>query len=671
MNQFDSLHLAMFSGKGGVGKTTLSCGFARRWAQQFPNETILLLSTDPAHSLGDVLQMVVKDEPQPIADLPNLQVRSLDAETLLQTFKAEYGKVLELLVERGSFVENEDLTPVWDLSWPGLDELMGILEIQRLLREHEADRVVIDMAPSGHTLNLFGLMDFLDEFLSALELFQEKHRVISQSFTGRYTADDADTFLKNMKFDLASGRQLLQDQAFTACLVVAIAEPMSLLETHRFLDALKTLKIPVGGVFVNRLVEWGVGSGEWGVGGAGNVGEAGGAEEAEGAGEAGEGSDFRHPTSDIRLSTPDFLDRLAEQQQLLTKFLLLAGQLPVFGVPQQVQEPVGAIALDALLTQVQQATVEATLVTAPHIQIPDKLVPGFGDFIAEGRQLILVGGKGGVGKTTVAAAIAWGIAERYGDRNVRVISIDPAHSLGDAFGQSLGNEPVALTSNLSGQEIAAELVLDRFRQDYLWELAEMMSGETSDGETTLKLAYGPEAWRKIVAQALPGIDEMLSLVTVMELLESKAQDLIVLDTAPTGHLLRFLEMPTAMGDWLAWIFKLWIKYQNVLGRTELMGRLRTLRQRVMQAQKKLRDPEHTEFIGVIQAQAAITAEAHRLAETLKTMGVAQRYIVHNRFEPGQTLTEDLFPDQTIVHLPGLPRSIAPVDRIQMAAKLLF
>ncbi|HEY9907018.1 MAG TPA: ArsA-related P-loop ATPase, partial [Thermosynechococcaceae cyanobacterium] len=228
MNQFDSLHLAMFSGKGGVGKTTLACGFARRWAQQFPHESILLLSTDPAHSLGDVLQMTVTDAPQTAADLPNLKVRSLDAETLLQAFKSDYGNVLELLVERGSFVENEDLTPVWDLSWPGLDELMGILEIQRLLREHEADRVVVDMAPSGHTLNLFGLMDFLDEFMSALELFQEKHRVISQSFTGRYTADHADAFLQDMKADLVGGRQLLQNQNTTACLVVAIAEPMSL-----------------------------------------------------------------------------------------------------------------------------------------------------------------------------------------------------------------------------------------------------------------------------------------------------------------------------------------------------------------------------------------------------------------------------------------------------------
>ncbi|SRR5579883_213597 len=659
MNQFDSLHLAMFSGKGGVGKTTLACGFARRWAQQFPHESILLLSTDPAHSLGDVLQMPIADTPTAVADLPNLKVRSLDAELLLQTFKQDYGHILELLVERGSFVENEDLTPVWDLSWPGLDELMGILEIQRLLRAQEASRIVVDMAPSGHTLNLFELMDFLDEFLSALELFQEKHRFISQSFTGRYTADEADAFLQSMKADLADGRQLLQNQDFTACLVVAIAEPMSFLETQRFLAALEALHIPVGALFVNRLLA---------VEGSQAAGRLGGAILNDSASRHTNTTSSLPPTP---YPSPPLLDRLAEQQQLLPKFIALAKSLPVFAVPQQAEEPTGAIALDYLVTQIQRASVAAPVINPTSIVIPDKILPGFKDFMAEGRQLILVGGKGGVGKTTVAAAIAWGLAEQHRDRKIRVISIDPAHSLGDAFGQPLGHHPVTLTPNLSGQEVDAACVLEQFRQDYLWELADMMSGESGDADTTLKIAYGPEAWRKIVAQALPGIDEMLSLVTVMELLESKAQDLIVLDTAPTGHLLRFLAMPTAMGDWLAWIFKLWIKYQDVLGRTDLMGRLRTLRQRVVQAQKKLKDPQYTEFIGVIQAQVAVTAEAQRLAATLATMGVAQRYIVHNRFAAGQALTKELFSAQTIVHLPELPRSIDPHDQIQIAAKLLF
>ena len=620
------LQLVMVSGKGGVGKTTLSCAIARSFGYQFSDQSILLLSTDPAHSLGDVLQMEVADDARSLPDLPNVHVRALDAQTLLATFKERYGTVLELLVERGSFVQREDLTPVWDLDWPGLDELMGILEIQRLLREGVADRVVVDMAPSGHTLNLFGLMNFLDEFLAALELFQEKHRVIQQTFTGKNIADDADEFLHTMKEDLAAGRQLLQDVARTACWVVAIAEPMSLLETRRFLEALHTLQIPCGGLWVNRIIA--------------------------------EAADLGR-------------DRYAEQQHLLNQFLQLAAETPIYAIPQHAQEPIGATALDQLIQQIERAQSVPNVPKWQPDTIPAKIPPGFGDFVATGRRLILVGGKGGVGKTTIAAAIAWGMAQTHCDRAIRVISIDPAHSLGDAFGQSLGHEPSHLTTNLSAQEIDAETVLDQFRHDYLWELASMMSGESSEGETSLKLAYGPEAWRRIVSQSLPGIDEMLSLISVMELLESNEQDLIILDTAPTGHLLRFLEMPTAMADWLAWIFKLWMKYQDVLGNVDLMSRLRSLRQRVVQAQKKLKDPQYTEFIGVMQAQTAILAEAQRLNATLEQLGIAQNYGVLNRFAPDQQPDLSGFSLQTWVHLPTLPRCVAPEERIAIAASLLF
>jgi arsenite/tail-anchored protein-transporting ATPase len=623
MHQYDSLQLALFSGKGGVGKTTLSCAFARSWAKQFPEQSILLVSTDPAHSLGDVLQVPVSNTAQVVDDSPNLQVRSLDAAALLQDFKARYGKVLELLVERGSFVSGEDLTPVWDLSWPGLDELMAILEIQRLLQAGEAVRVVVDMAPSGHTLNLFKLMDFLDELLAALELFQEKHRVISARFAGRYTEDEADEFLQTMHTELVTGRQLLQDANRTACLVVAIAEPMSLAETQRFLNSLAQLQIPCGGLWVNQLVS---------------------AEESS--------------------------DRAHEQQTVLPQFQTLCSNKPLWLVPRQTHEPVGMAALDHLLSQVQPLTI-SPVVADFTVQWPTKATSSFSDFLAEGRQLLLVGGKGGVGKTTVAAAIAWHLAEQHRDRQVRVISIDPAHSLGDAFGQTLGHQPIALTANLTGQEIDAHQILDQFRQEYLWELAEMMSGESQEGDRSLIIAYGPEAWRRIAAQALPGIDEMLSLLTVMELLEKQEQDLIILDTAPTGHLLRFLEMPTALADWLAWIFKLWIKYQDAIGHTEFMGRLRTLRQRVIQAQKRLRDPKLTEFILVLQAQAAIVAEAQRLTETLTTMQVPQRYLVQNRWASDRELPAEKFPDHTIIRLPELPRSVTPQARIAGAAQLLF
>ncbi|PSN20418.1 arsenic transporter [filamentous cyanobacterium CCP5] len=610
----------MFSGKGGVGKTTCACGIARQLARQHPDQRVMLISTDPAHSLGDVLQVTVNNQPQTFLDFENLQVRALDAAALLAQFRTDYGEVLELLVERGSFVEDDDLSPVWDMGWPGLDELMALLEIERLLRESEVDRVVVDMAPSGHTLNLFSLMDFLDTLLASLGQFQAKHRYLSETLSGRYTPDQADDFIQNMQRDLAEGRSLLQDPQRTACWIVAIPEPMSFAESQRFRQSLGQLQIPMGGVIVNRLA-------------------------------------IAH--GQVK----------AAQQPILRQFQQLFGPEHAWGLPLQTTEPVGGSVLDALLGAFQPLSITDTEAEATAIAWPESVSPGFADFLEAGRRLILVGGKGGVGKTTVSAAIGWHLAHRYPDAAIRMMSIDPAHSLGDALEQELGHEPLRLYGGLTAQEVDARVVLDQFRADYLWELAEMISGDTG-ADSGIQLAYGPEAWRQIVAQALPGIDEMLSLITVMDLLERNEQQIIILDTAPTGHLLRFLEMPTALGDWLAWIFKLWIKYKDVVGRVDLMGRLRTLRKRVMEAQAKLKDPQYTEFIGVVQNQSAILAEAQRLSLTLTDMGIAQNYLVHNRYQSGDELPRDYFAG-TVVRLPLLPANTTPLEQVKAASDLLF
>lgn len=608
--------ITLISGKGGVGKTTFSCGSALHYALKNPDKTVFLLSTDPAHSLGDVLLFQVDDQARAYPEFPNLYVRALDAERLLQRFKSRYGQVLETLVERGSFVEDDDLSPVWDMDWPGLNELMGLLEIQRLLREGQADCIIVDMAPSGHTLNLFGLMDFLETLLASLKLFQQKHRYLIETFSGQYTPDETDAFLSEMTVDLANGRSQLQDPDYTACWAVAIPEPLSLRETTRFVEALKTLQIPHAGTVVNRLTG------------------------------------------------------TAIQRHHLMEFEKIAPDKPVLGLPLQTHEPVGSAPLQALINQLAppqtwRDRTDEQPVSPPLAPIP----PGLDDFIRAGRRLVLIGGKGGVGKTTVAAAIAWEMAARHPEAAVRVMSIDPAHSLGDAFEHPLSHAPTALTANLTAQEVDADTVLEKFRDDYLWELAEMMSGET--GNDGLQIAYGPEGWRQIVAQALPGIDEMLSLITVLDLLESGEENLIILDTAPTGHLLHFLEMPTALGDWLAWIFKLWIKYQEVVGRMDLMARLRVLRKQVVQAQKRLTDAAHTEFIGVVQNQSAILAEAQRLSQTLTHRSLAQRYLVHNRYLDGQELPAQAFPQHTIVRLPYLPESVHPKAQVETAAALLF
>ncbi|MEO0539419.1 MAG: ArsA family ATPase [Cyanobacteria bacterium P01_A01_bin.105] len=599
----------MVSGKGGVGKTTFACALARHWAMQFPHETVLLLSTDPAHSLGDVLQTPVSSRRTCTLPLPNLQVQALDAAQLLVEFKARYGSTLETVIERGSFIDGVDLRPVWDLSWPGLDELMGLLEIQRTLRSQEADRIIVDMAPSGHTLNLFGLMDVLDQFIGALALFQAKHRTVTTALSGRYIPDAIDDRLADIKAELTAGRRLMQNPQTTACWVVAMAEPLSLYETQRFTRSLSQLHIPCGGILVNRY----------------------------------------HGQQ-----------TLLRQFQTLTRSVMLA--------PDLATAPVGTAALDSWLRQVSHR-MKATQVITDLIIWPEKIAPGLPDFIAAEKRLIIVGGKGGVGKTTLSAAIGLGLAKRHLDRQVRVVSIDPAHSLGDALEQSLGHDPQPITDNLSAQELDAHQVLDQFRTDYLWDLAAMMGGETPGD--TLQIAYGPEAWRQIVAQALPGIDEMLSLLALMDLLAQNEQTFVVLDTAPTGHLLRFLAMPTALDDWLSWIFKLWLKHQDIAGHTDLMGRLRQLRKQVIQAQKQLKDPNYTEFISVVQHPRPVLAEAARLTQALTALGITQRYVVHNRYQANQPIDSSQFPGQTLIRLPEIPHGIPPLAQTEGAARLLF
>ncbi|MFM8008063.1 MAG: ArsA family ATPase, partial [Dolichospermum sp.] len=200
---------------------------------------------------------------------------------------------------------------------------MGLLEIQRLLSEKKVDRIVVDTAPSGHTLNLLRLEDFLDVILNSLELFQKKHQVITETLTGSYTLDEVDDFLADLKFQLAEGRRLLQDDKFTGCIVVAVSEPMCFAETERFITSLKTLNVPYGGIVINRIV------------------------------------------SDSSIEP----DRYAEQQNFINKFLKISENKPVFIVPQHQFAPLGGLALDNLAAQIQYID-HVELAAPPPIQWP-------------------------------------------------------------------------------------------------------------------------------------------------------------------------------------------------------------------------------------------------------------------------------------------------------------
>jgi arsenite-transporting ATPase len=606
-----SQRLLLFSGKGGVGKTTLTCALARQLAQVDPQRRLLLMSTDPAHSLGDVLQISVTDVAQPLPDRPNLQVRALQAEILLQSFRQTYGPALELIAERGSWFGREDLLPIWDLAWPGVDELMAILEVNRLLAGEEVDTVILDTAPTGHTLRLLELPDFLDNLLAVFATFQAKHREIAQALTGTYRPDEADAFLAQLQGELEGGKARLTTPESTSAWLVMIPEQLSVAETRRFCQQLQNRRVPIGGLLVNQVLL------------------------------ARENNS--QPSLPAALPSPLYSARQQEQGRVLKA---LQEELPGYSIwvcPYQLQEPVGLAALDELVQQLRplpEVLLELEGIPEQKAESQEKRkslfstlfpsfkgIPALPDFLAQGIRLVLVGGKGGVGKTTVAGALAWNLAKRHPDKQLLLVSIDPAHSLGDLFQTKLGQDPIPLLPNLLGQEIDAAAVLEQFRQDYLEEVAAILAGEGTAG---VEVQYDPQAWRQLLQMPPPGLDEVMALLSVLRQETSGQFDLVVLDTAPTGHLLRFLQMPQALEGWVSLALKLWLKYRDVVGRPEWAQRMRELLAQVRQLRQQLQDPQFVTFIPVFNPEQAVLAETERLLAELDALGIPHPYAVLNR-----------------------------------------
>ena len=136
----------------------------------------MLVSTDPAHSLAHS----VAGSTLP----PNLRLMELDARGLFVAFKSAHGARLKEIASRGTFLDEEDISQLLDLSLPGLDELMAFLEIAALIERKAFDSVVVDTAPWGHTLRLLEMPDLIGRWLQALDALLAKHRYMKKLYSG-------------------------------------------------------------------------------------------------------------------------------------------------------------------------------------------------------------------------------------------------------------------------------------------------------------------------------------------------------------------------------------------------------------------------------------------------------------------------------------------------------
>jgi arsenite-transporting ATPase len=261
---------------------------------------------------------------------------------------------------------------------------------------------------------------------------------------------------------------------------------------------------------------------------------------------------------------------------------------------------------------------------------------------AQIKRIVIFGGKGGVGKTTTAASYALAAANADRKRKLLIFSTDPAHSLSDSFAEQIGElkKGVAGNKNLDGMEIDPGKWFEELKQRYRsWTDDPFAS---LSGRSGMEIQFDREAMRELVELTPPGIDEIAALGKISELLDENSYDSIVLDTAPTGHLLRFLELPEVALSWIRTFMKLLLKYQNVVRANEVAEELVALSKSIKRVLALLTDPELCEFVGVAIPERMSLEETIDLAKSLDKLKVLLRKIVINGVVPEEAAKQCRF-----------------------------
>ncbi|HEX2850920.1 MAG TPA: TRC40/GET3/ArsA family transport-energizing ATPase [Acidimicrobiales bacterium] len=250
---------------------------------------------------------------------------------------------------------------------------------------------------------------------------------------------------------------------------------------------------------------------------------------------------------------------------------------------------------------------------------------------AVSSRILLVTGKGGVGKTTVAAATALATADA-GLRTM-VLSTDPAHSLGDAFGIELGSAPRRIDGDLWGQQLdATERLEDAWGeiQSYIVAVLQWAGADTVEAE---ELAV------------IPGLEEIFALADIKAFAESGDWDVVIVDCAPTAETLRLLSLPDILGWYMDRIFPATRGVAGLLrplvsritsapvAGDDVFAATRRFYERLDGVRALLTDPELTSARLVITPERMVIAEARRLSTYLSLFGYRVDAVVVNRLLP--------------------------------------
>lgn len=587
----EDLQLILFGGKGGMGKTTAAAATAVYLAKARRNKKILVVSTDPAHSLEDSFGCPIGGQTTTVPGIENLWALEIAAERSLAEFEREHGEVMHTLAHRGTYFDKEDIAGFFSLSLPGLDEVMAIIELANILGSGRFDVIILDTAPTGHTVRLLAQPEQMAQWVGVFDLMQEKHRYLFRHYTGRYVKDEADRFLARMSDDLESVRSLFRDARRTEFVPIAIPELLSIFETERLLEVLREHRIPVKTLLINRVAE--------------------------------------------ERDCPFCRARSRDGQRFVREIGERFGDYHIIKTPLFPHEIRGLEGLRAFSEALVGHASSYCPPTPPEAEPARPSVKVDGDLSAlveKPLEFILFGGKGGVGKTTFAAATGLHLAGKLPNKKIVVFSTDPAHSLSDSFGCPIGDRitPIPSQGNLHAVEIDAAQLLEDFKQEYREIVGELFDRFTSRG---YDIKFDRRVMTELIALAPPGLDEILALREIMALRRQGEDGLFILDTAPTGHLIRFLELPEIAREWLMYFLRLLIKYKGLVRLTQAAERLLDLSRRVRSIHETLTDSQKTEFVAVAIPEAMSVLETERLLQSLQRLKVPCHHLAINMVVP--------------------------------------
>lgn len=509
--------ILFFTGKGGVGKTSLACATAVAMADL--GRRVLLVSTDPASNLDEVLGVELDGEPQAVPGVAGLSALNIDPEEAAKAYRERaVGPYRGVLPEVAIESMEEQMSGACTVEIAAFDMFTKIL-VDRTFSAR-FDHIVFDTAPTGHTLRLLTLPSAWSHF-------------VDQNTTGTSCLGPL-SGLTSQKEMYSESVKALSDAGQTTLFLVSRPERSALLEAER-----SRLELIALGIANQRLLLNGV-----------------------------------FVATDRNDAAALALERLG--QRAIESMPAGLCSLPRTIFPLMAQAPMGIGGLRAVFTprvmEVQQRF------HAPPLAAPSALSTFVDEIEQAGRGLVMTMGKGGVGKTTVAAAIAVELAAR--GHSVHLTTTDPAAHVADVVGGNI--------ARLRITRIDPATETNRYRKEVMETAG---AGLTSEGAALLE-----EDLRS------PCTEEIAVFRAFAEAVAESVDGFVVLDTAPTGHTLLLLDSAEA--------------YHREVSRTAS-----AMPDAVRNLLPRLRDPGFTRIFLVTLPQATPVHEAVRLQADLSRAGI--------------------------------------------------